>query len=634
MAANTFHLASRYPSSRPRPQGIVYLFGLLFLAAFVFGASTIPKDGVSRSSGSQQLLLQDPPQISIHNGEENIKVIARPDSGNESTDQLAGSQTLRELIHALDVLQKEYFEVWQGIWPTTIDWTSAVMGTFVSASLSSLSASFSVPFSPAEPGSESDKAAENLINKFYSQLVSSYFGQDAFALRQQAFDDMLWVVLGWLESIKFITIHSTLHYKSRDGSPWYGKQWVSAFAHRARIFWELAAKGWDTTLCDGGMVWSPYLEPYKNAITNELYITASVSMYLYFPGDDNDAPFKFEDPQKPILAPPHDRKYLIAAINAYNWLVNSNMTNAKGLYVDGFHISRYQRPGQDNNYTSPNTRCDARNEMVYTYNQGVLLSGQRGLFEATGRKMYLEDGHWLIESVIAATGYDLYLDHVTPEKDGDDNGLGRWYGLGRRGVLEEACDSAGQCSQDGQTFKGIFFHHFALFCAQLPVHILAFEDAGNRLETESYGAVQDWHEKKCARYARWVAHNARAALTTRDENGKFGMWWGAPRGDESLLANLKDDEIVKLPDQAVDYRNEGLLRMRGWRQDLRQQSLSGTFDEYVGNVKDGETSPSNSQPISAKDLNDRGRGRTVETQGGGLAVLRALWELVDRRKTI
>ena len=39
------------------------------------------------------------------------------------------------------------------------------------------------------------------------------------------------------------------------------------------------------------MSWNPYLEPYKNAITNELFISASIGMYLYFPGDDNDSPF-------------------------------------------------------------------------------------------------------------------------------------------------------------------------------------------------------------------------------------------------------------------------------------------------------------------------------------------------------
>ena len=33
-----------------------------------------------------------------------------------------------------------------------------------------------------------------------------------------------------------------------------------------------------------------------------------------------------------------------------------------------------------------------------------------------------------------------------------------------------------------------------------------------------------------------------------------------------------------------------------------------------------------------QDLNDRGRGRTVETQSGGIAVLRAIWKLVESRQ--
>jgi hypothetical protein len=33
---------------------------------------------------------------------------------------------------------------------------------------------------------------------------------------------------------------------------------------------------------------------------------------------------------------------------------------------------------------------------------------------------------------------------------------------------------------------------------------------------------------------------------------------------------------------------------------------------------------------SGGDLNDRGRGRTIETQGSGLAVVRAMWEFLRR----
>jgi len=264
-----------------------------------------------------------------------------------------------------------------------------------------------------------------------------------------------------------------------------------------------------------------------------------------------------------------------------------------------------------------------------------LLSGQRGLFEATGRKRYLEDGHDLIESVIAATGYDLEFNRIVPDytDDQDDGRMrrsGRWYGLGRRGVLEEACDASGRCSQDGQTFKGIFFHHFTLFCAQLPVHILAFENANGMADAKSYSTVQNWHEEKCARYARWVAHNAYAALGSKDQNGRFGMWWGALQDHELDLAlNLKShSDLVVLPPQAVDYRNEGVPKNREWGRNQhwrssREDNLAGTEQDRV---------IFSERIIERYDLNDRGRGRTVETQGGGLSVLRALWELVDRRK--
>lgn len=189
----------------------------------------------------------------------------------------------------------------------------------------------------------------------------------------QAFDDILWVVLGWLEAINFVRVHSALHYppSSATGASkrglrqvlgtqqWHGNYWVESFAHRARIFWELARNGWDTKLCGGGMNWNPRLEPYKNAVTNELWIAASVSMYLYFPGDNNTSPWSST----------RDKKYLSAAVDGYNWLMGINMTNSQGLFVDGYHIS---------NVKNGSTVCDKRDEMVYTYNQG---KGQRLPFQ-------------------------------------------------------------------------------------------------------------------------------------------------------------------------------------------------------------------------------------------------------------
>ena len=515
------------------------------------------------------------------------------------------TDTLPTLLNALDVLQSSYFEVWQGNWPTGIDWTKAVIGTYLSSALLTISTSFD-SLSPA-------KGSDNLANKYFSHLIGSYFGQDAFGLRQEAYDDMLWVVLGWLESVKFINLHSTRHYSSLGHVEvdWYGKEYIPAFAHRARIFWELASQGWDTSLCSGGMIWNPYLVPYKNAITNELYIAASISMYLYFPGDENTSPFGFASP--PGLAsrdadPPgrvHDPKYLAAAIEAYRWLNNSNMTDAKGLYVDGYHISGWSREEPKNG--SQNTRCDSRNEMVYTYNQGVLLSGQRGLYEATGALSYLEDGYKLVADVIAATGWDLKHNSAPPQSDRP----ARWQGLGRSGILEEACDAPGYCSQDSQTFKGIFFHHFTIFCSPLPEHLVL---PGGVFVGKDLADDRKRHENQCKWYGDWIRHNADAATRTKDVEGKFGMWWGAPKRS----GGSDFDREVELPDDAVDYRNSGVPQ--AWKDSSKWQS-----SEFDKKVKE------KGRKVGINDLNDRGRGRTVETQGGGVAVLRALWEIVDSR---
>jgi hypothetical protein len=567
--------------------------GLLWLCGIFFAIGAAGHFLEQR--GTQEPLFDNDPK----------PLLSKPESG-----------TLHALLEALDVIQGDYFAIWQGIWPTSIDWTSAVIGTYLSASLSTLSTSF--------PEFSSSRSAENLVNKYFSQLSASYFGQDAFSLRQEAYDDMLWVVLGWLESIKFIQLHSETHYaEAENAGSWYGKEWIPSFAHRARIFWEMASQGWDTELCDGGMIWSPYLVPYKNAITNELFIAASISMYLYFPGDDNSSPFGFSAPKFPALdnsARARDPKYLAASIEAYKWLLNSNMTNTKGLFVDGYHISGWSRERPDTNYTG-NTRCDARNEMVYTYNQGVLLSGQRGLYEATGARSYLEDGHRLVSDVIAATGWDLkrgnsldFLDE--PEWPGRK--FGRWHGLGRSGILEEACDAPGYCSQDSQTFKGIFFHHLALFCARLPDHLTldgVFIGKDVNSDPSEIEAVRKWHDQQCARYGPWIKHNAKAALTTVDTKGRFGMWWGAPPH-----TTLVPDVDVDLPAEAVDYRNHKVPQQ--WKYEPRHQR-----DIHDGSDDMNE----NSVKIGILDLNDRGRGRTVETQGGGVSVLRALWEIVDTR---
>ncbi|WPG98831.1 glycoside hydrolase family 76 protein, protein [Acrodontium crateriforme] len=523
------------------------------------------------------------------------QTILAPEAGEESgiASIRNGVQldSLRELRDAMDVMQSTWFELWVGAWPTAIDWTGAVINTHLTASLTTLSDALDMP-----AGAELETFAdiENELNLYFGQSIAYYFGENTFAIRNEAYDDMLWVVLGWLEAVKFIKSHSRLHSKL-DGKPWHGSQFVAAFAHRSRVFYDIASKGWDTKLCGGGMVWNPSLGPYKNAITNELYISAAAGMYLYFPGDCNDSPFMTGNScggSDPAVA--HDPKYLRAAIDGYDWLKNSGMINDQGLYTDGFHIKGWGKNG-----SAGTRKCDERNEAVYTYNQGVLLSGLRALWESTGNQTYLEDGHELIRHTIKATGWIL-------EKDAPPSSES-WSGLGRGGIIEDFCDSSRHCNQDGQTFKGIYFHHLSLFCEALPSEPL--------VPGKSYTAGKDLrslHYNSCQKYSQWIEHNAEAAIKNRDTYGIFSGWWAA---------HLQPTEAVSMPKGAVDYRNNATeLDTPGWKLSTSgdKETASDLHDSQEGNfgvrgMTDGDRSP--------------WAQRTIETHSGGLAVLRALWEL-------
>ncbi|RYP12527.1 hypothetical protein DL765_007263 [Monosporascus sp. GIB2] len=595
----------------------------------------------------------------------NVAAVLNSDGHHEPDFDVLG-----EMLGAMNVLQDEFYELWLGTWPSGIDWTRAVLGTHVSGGIRTLSESLS-SMKLDKDGALDWKLKSSMIDSFFTQITAYYFGEDAFAIRNQAYDDILWVVLGWLEAIRFLSTHTDLHYNFKpqglalqseiertshgfdtilSNLTYHGNLWSPAFSHRARVFWDLSLKGWDTELCDGGMIWNPRLLPYKNAITNELFIAASISMYLYFPGDDNGSPFS--DKQHPAEADPHasasgnysgprDPKYLKAAIDGYRWLAGSNMTDAQGLYTDGFHISGYR--DKDNN----NTKCDEREDTVLTYNQGVILTGLRGLWDATGAPSYLSDGHALVQNVIRATGYDLGKD--APVEDASALGPGRlprWHGLGRAGVLEDPCDAAGACNQDATTFKGIYFHHLTAFCAPLAA------PEGVRAG-EAFDAARRSHADACASYRGWLAHNARAALATRDGRGRFGQWWtagllagnwsgpwptvaddGVPRDlaghtDYALWRGPYDPGLIH-PDPDAEAEDDAPLPAPGGPQDQQPLLLrrsTGRQQAPAGGPRKTRRGRGSTAAWPVGDPNLRGRGRTVETHSGGLALLRAYWKI-------
>ncbi|KAG5999836.1 hypothetical protein E4U54_001655 [Claviceps lovelessii] len=556
------------------------------------------------------------------------------------------SSVLDNIFNALAVLQNSYFDPVAGTWPGSIDWTGAVVETVISGTLGTLSKSLE---SLERDHDWHEK--QQLISSLFAHVTHYFFGQNTAAIMNQAYDDVLWVVLGWLETIKFIRLHSTLHYAKREQNclsvpttlnpaigtiSWHGNHWICAFAHRARAFWDFATKGWTTALCGGGMVWNPRQEPYKNAITNELWISASASMYANFPEDK----FNQSWAESNGLAT-NNPAYLTAAIAGYKWLKDINMTNSQGLFVDGFHIDK-SKPG--------NVKCDKRDETVYTYNQGVILTGQRGLFIVTGSPSYLEEGHNLIQNVINATGWDLVknlpIDNIKNPRQGQK--LPAWRGLGRHGILEELCDAPAICSQDQQTFKGIFFHHLTAFCA--PIDHAELERHA-KIDIDQVTKVRIAHEQSCLAYLGWVKHNTDAALTTRDAAGRFGMWWGGSIFHQHAAGPASSSpssiRMKSLKFHMTDHRNKGsplepIWSFHGTREPGMEISKARNREEELirpdPSVRTGVVGVSGRQAVEemlvgramdrrADDVNDRERGRTVETQVGGLALLRAYWEM-------
>jgi hypothetical protein len=381
------------------------------------------------------------------------------------------------------------------------------------------------------PG-EDKSLLRNDMQKYFLQIEAYFGSEDTIQIFGSAYDDAQWVVLEWLEVIKLINKYQAYLGPSADSSD------ITRFAHRAHVFYNIVQNHFDTSTCGGGITWNPALLTYKNAITNELFLSSSIGMYLYFPGDNDTDPYPspsyMSQTGKTLPAlqsvTAHDVTFLNNAVQEYQWFKRQNFTNAQGLIVDGFHISAGQ------------TSCDERNEMIYTYNQGVLLSGLRGLWEATGDTSYLTDGYGYIATVIQATGWNAQ----------NDTAANQWAGLGRNGIMEDYCDSLGNCNQDATIFKGVYFHHLSLFCEPLPEQTALIPGVTHIAPAD----LAAEHHSRCASYAKWVEHNAHAALSTRDTSRLIGQWWGA-----SYFGGAAIQGKVLTVHRRCEIQNEALMLM-------------------------------------------------------------------------
>jgi hypothetical protein len=142
------------------------------------------------------------------------------------------------------------------------------------------------------------------------------------------------------------------------------------------------------------------VQPYKNAIANELFLLTAIRLHQRTPGDGGPG------------------SYFYWATNEWTWFKASGMINAQNLVNDGLNAS-----------------CVNNGSTTWTYNQGVILGGLTDLYKVTGNITYLNQATLIANATIATL------------VDGN-------------GVLREPCES-GDCGGDGPQFKGIFIRYLA-----------------------------------------------------------------------------------------------------------------------------------------------------------------------------
>jgi predicted alpha-1,6-mannanase (GH76 family) len=191
------------------------------------------------------------------------------------------------------------------------------------------------------------------------------------------FDDNLWWALAWVGA------------RDLTGDERYLTAAQAIFAH--------SLSGWDDT-CGGGLWWNED-RGYKNAITNELFLTLAALLAARVPGE---------------------RGYRDWALREWEWLHGSGMIGPAGLVNDGLTAA-----------------CTNNKGTTWTYNQGVILGGLAALHELTGDQGYLRQGEVIADAVLSTL-------------------------TDRRGILAEPCEPSG-CDGDQTQFKGIFVRYLHEF---------------------------------------------------------------------------------------------------------------------------------------------------------------------------
>jgi predicted alpha-1,6-mannanase (GH76 family) len=205
-----------------------------------------------------------------------------------------------------------------------------------------------------------------------------------------------------------------------DDNGWWGLAWIAAYEltgerrylDAAKVIFANMVTGWDDT-CGGGVWWNQDRK-YKNAITNELFLSLAARLHLHSPGPDG--------------------AYLAWARRELEWFRATGMIGPSGLINDGL---------------TPD--CANNGQPTWTYNQGVILGGLAALHEISGDVGYLRMGESIADAVLREL--------TSPP------------GAGPAGILVEPGESEMARARrhgDGSQFKGIFVRNLYDFYLHSP----------------------------------------------------------------------------------------------------------------------------------------------------------------------
>ena len=206
-----------------------------------------------------------------------------------------------------------------------------------------------------------------------------------------------------------------------DDTGWWGLAWIGAYdltgdpkyLSMAETIFTAMTTGWDNT-CGGGTWWSTK-RSYKNAITNELFLSVAAKLANRTTGATSAG-------------------YLSWAQKEWAWFKASGMINSANLINDGL-----------------NSTCANNHGITWSYNQGVVLGGLVELSQATGDRTLITQAQTIASAVLAPTSGMLTSD----------------------GVLVDHGVNGGDAPQ----FKGIFLRNvMALYAAAPSAQLKSFVD--------------------------------------------------------------------------------------------------------------------------------------------------------------